>query len=112
MFLLSCGDTTPDKKNKGNYSELVQLFKDWRSFEQPAFIDGVPDYSERLFNKRKPAYELLRQRLENFNISNWTIPNQIDWHIVRAEMNGYDFNQRVLKPWVRDPAFYQSVWMH
>ena len=27
-------------------------------------------------------------------------------------MNGYDFNQRVLKPWERDPAFYQSVWMY
>ena len=24
-------------------------------------------------------------------------------------MNGYDFNQRVLKPWVRDPAFYLST---
>ena len=26
-------------------------------------------------------------------------------------MNGFDFNDRVLKPWARDPAFYQSVWM-
>tara|TARA_B100000945_G_scaffold88950_1_gene69254 strand:- start:966 stop:2309 length:1344 start_codon:yes stop_codon:yes gene_type:complete len=27
-------------------------------------------------------------------------------------MNGYDFNYRVLKPWERDPAFYQTVWMY
>ena len=27
-------------------------------------------------------------------------------------MNGFDFNHRVLKPWVRDPAFYQSIWMN
>ncbi len=26
-------------------------------------------------------------------------------------MNGFDFNHRVLKPWARDPAFYQSIWM-
>ena len=26
-------------------------------------------------------------------------------------MNGYDFNQRVLRPWERDPAFYKSIWM-
>ncbi|MCP4082449.1 MAG: DUF885 domain-containing protein, partial [Planctomycetaceae bacterium] len=26
--------------------------------------------------------------------------------------NGFDFNHRVLKPWVRDPAFYQSIWMN
>ena len=27
-------------------------------------------------------------------------------------MNGYDFNYRVLKPWERDPAFYQTIWMY
>ena len=27
-------------------------------------------------------------------------------------MNGYDFNYRILKPWERDPAFYQTVWMY
>ena len=27
-------------------------------------------------------------------------------------MNGYDFNYRVLRPWVRDPAFYQTIWMY
>ena len=27
-------------------------------------------------------------------------------------MNGFDFNHRVLKPWVRDPAFYKSVWTY
>ncbi|MGH8223070.1 MAG: hypothetical protein ACREQZ_08855, partial [Woeseiaceae bacterium] len=37
---------------------------------------------------------------------------QVDWHVLRAELNGFAFNQRVLKPWVRDPAFYQSVWMN
>jgi hypothetical protein len=37
------------------------------------------------------------------------VEQQVDWHIVRAEMNGFDFNHRVLQPWVRDPAFYQST---
>ncbi len=27
-------------------------------------------------------------------------------------MNGFDFNHRVLKPWARDPAFYDTVWMN
>jgi hypothetical protein len=27
-----------------------------------------------------------------------------------AEMNGYDFNYRILKPWVRDPAYYKVIW--
>ena len=36
----------------------------------------------------------------------------MDWHLVRAEMNGFDFNFRVLKPWARDPAFYETIWTY
>ena len=35
---------------------------------------------------------------------------QVDYALVRAEMNGFDFNVRVLKSWARDPAFYKSIW--
>jgi hypothetical protein len=44
--------------------------------------------------------------------STWPIEQQVDWHIVRAEMNGFDFNYRVLRPWARDPAFYLTVWTY
>lgn len=42
--------------------------------------------------------------------SGWPVARQVDYHLVRAEMNGLDFNHRVLRPWARDPAFYLSVW--
>src|SRR4029450_8245601 len=32
-----------------------------------------------------------------------------DHRLVEAEMNGLDFFLRVLKPWARDPGFYQTV---
>ena len=44
--------------------------------------------------------------------SKWSVHQKVDWQIVLAEMNGYDFNFRVLKPWERDPAFYQTIWMY
>ena len=34
------------------------------------------------------------------SIGTWSAP----------ELNGFDFNYRVLKPWQRDPAFYQTIW--
>ena len=34
----------------------------------------------------------------------------MDYELVRAEMNGFDFDARVLQPWARDPAFYLRVW--
>jgi hypothetical protein len=48
--------------------------------------------------------------LHRIDPGDWPIPQQVDWHVVRAEMNGYDFNHRVLQPWVRDPAYYDSIW--
>lgn len=94
------------------HAELVVLFKDWRAFESPSLLNGAPDYTAERFAIRQPEYLELRARLDAFDISDWPVPEQVDWHLVRAEMNGYDFNRRVLKPWARDPAFYNTVWTY
>jgi len=98
-------------QQNGNYDELLELFRDWREFERPPTLDGAPDYTAGQFDRRYPQYAALRARLDAFDIAAWPITQQVDWHLVRAEMNGYDCNHRVLKPWARDPAFYDSVWM-
>lgn len=99
-----------DDQAESAYHELVQLFDDWREFERPPVLDGEPDYSaERFF----AAYDELQSyvaRLEDIDTKDWSLEQKADWHIVRAEMNGFDFNHRVLKPWARDPAYYQSIW--
>lgn len=94
------------------HDDLLELFADWRAFESPPIRDGAPDYTAATFAARSADYRMLRQRLDAMDFSGWQIPEQVDWHLVRAEMNGYEFNQRVLKPWVRDPAFYDTVWMN
>ena len=94
-----------------DYQVLVDLFEDWRTFERPPLLEGAPDYTRERFEQRQPAFLELRRRLEAIDPSAWPIPQQVDWQLVRAEMNGYDFNRRVLQPWARDPAFYQTVWM-
>jgi len=95
----------------GSYDDLVQLFAEWREFERPPNLDGAPDYTAATFDARYAEFAKYRDRLRAFDISGWPIEQQVDWHLVRAEMNGFDFNYRVLKPWARDPAYYQSIWM-
>ncbi|MEX2497140.1 MAG: hypothetical protein WD448_13675 [Woeseia sp.] len=95
-----------------SYDDLLQLFEDWREFESPPMRDGAPDYTRERFAAAYKEFGKFKQRLESFDIGAWPISEQVDWHIVRAEMNGFDFNHRVLQPWVRDPAFYQSIWTH
>ncbi len=101
-----------DTGTKSNYDDLLTLFADWREFESPPLLDGAPDYTAAGFAARHDDFLALRARLQSFDIGDWPIPQQVDWHLVRAEMNGYDFNQRVLQPWARDPAFYNTVWTY
>ncbi len=98
-------------KRPAEYDSLIELFNDWRDFENPPLLDGAPDYTAERFNKDHQTFKDLQKRLSQIQINNWPIPYQVDWHIIQAEMNGYDFNSRVLQPWVRDPAYYQTVWM-
>ncbi len=112
LSLLSCSTpSTQDVPTSNSYDELVSLFNDWRAFENPPKFNGAPDYRLQTFQSRKSDFDFLRARLNAFDTTGWSIPNQVDYHIVWAEMNGYDFNERILKPWQRDPAFYKSLWM-
>jgi len=116
-FLAACvvivmAGTMSNAEAQSNYDELRVLFSDWREFESPPLLDGAPDYTPAQFAARQDDYLALRARLEAFKTNEWPIPQQVDWHIVRAEMNGYDFNRRVLKPWARDPAFYNTIWTY
>jgi len=93
-----------------NYEALVVLFKEWREFERPPLLDGAPDYTEKTFAGRYESFKKIRQRLHEIDPGLWPVEQKVDWYIILAEMNGFDFNHRVLKPWVRDPAFYKSIW--
>ncbi len=103
-----------DKKysHSNNYNELEVLFTEWREFEEPPLRDGAPDYTLASREAGWPEFEKLRDQLKAIDTTGWSVPEKVDWTIVWAEMNGYDFNHRVLQPWVRDPAFYKSLWMY
>jgi uncharacterized protein (DUF885 family) len=92
------------------YDALVGLFEDWRAFERPPLKDGAPDYTAATFARRRQELQGYRDRLEAIDTKGWPVEARVDQALVRAEMNGFDFYARVLQPWTRDPAFYQSIW--
>ena len=72
-------------------------------------MEGVPDYSAAAMSAQHRELAAWQQRLAALGPAAWPIPQQVDFQIVRAEMNGLDFDHRVLQPWARNPAFYVSV---
>jgi hypothetical protein len=99
-----------DAMTRSSYKDLVALFEDWREFERPPLREGAPDYTAATFARMHGDLKAFQARLAAIEPVGWPIEQQVDYQLLRAEMNGFDFNVRVLRPWARDPAFYASVW--
>lgn len=91
------------------YAQLIRLFADWRAFNHPAIVHGRPDYSAAAMATRAAQLPTYRHRLAVIDRRGWTASQIGDYRLVEAEMNGLDFFHRVLRPWARDPGFYQTI---
>ncbi len=109
MVVLFCclpGNNGEPAAGSGTYEDLVKLFEEWREFQKPVVIDGVPDYTEEAMAKQHRELKEYQARLAAIDPDSWPVAQQVDYHVVRAEMNGLDFDHRVLRPWSRNPRFY------
>lgn len=112
MFALVCFLLEGEKAaatGRTNYDDLVRLFREWRMFQRPKVTDGVPDYTPAAMSEQARRLKGFQKRLAAIDISEWPVSQQTDYHLVRVEMNGLEFDHRVLRPWFRDPAFYVMV---
>ena len=91
------------------YAKLLTLFAEWRRFEESPRVNGLPDYAPTTNTRRLTQLTAMQRRLRAIDTAGWRIPEQVDWQIVRAEMNGLQYQLGVLKPFARDPAFYASI---
>lgn len=94
-------------------SQLDALFGAWREFERPPHLAGapgyVPDYRAATSARRLAELTTWEQRLAAIDTTGWAIADRVDWHLVKAEMNGMRYHLSVLQPFARDPAYYASV---
>lgn len=111
LLFLTQNSIAQEQENDAK-QELVSLFHAWRSFEIPPLDKGVPDYSQETFDLRWDTFLELKATLDGMQKDEWSVSQQVDWHLLWAEMNGYLFNYKVLKPWQRDPAYYKSIWTY
>ncbi len=89
-----------------DYETLVRLNEEFLEFRQPAMVDGLPDYSQEAMEAQRQGLRTYFDRLGAIDPGGWAIPEQVDYLLVRAELNELDFTHRVLRPWARDPGVY------
>jgi hypothetical protein len=94
---------------QSGHAQLVRLFADWRAFNHPRITAGRPDYSAQAMTTKAARLVEFRRRLAAIQTDGWSASQKGDYRLVDAEMNGFDFFLRVLRPWARDPGFYQTI---
>ena len=70
---------------------------------------GMPQVDPAAIAAERQSLRVLQARLRAIDPSDWPVPEQVDYHLVRAELNGLDFRHRVTRPWFRDPGTYSDV---
>ena len=92
-----------------DYQSLADLAREWRTFAAPEIHDCRPDYGKAALARKAEGLKKFRARLAAIDPKGWTVTQADDRRLIEAEMNGLDFDLRVLKPWARDPSFYATV---
>ncbi len=112
LGLMAAGAAAPSVATgtpQASYEDLLELFREFRSFQRPEIQAGVPDYSAAAMAEKFGELRGFQRRLAAIDSGGWPIHEQVDYHLVRAEMNGMEFQHRVLAPWSLDPGFYNDV---
>jgi hypothetical protein len=89
-----------------NYQELIDLFTEFKQFNIPSLKDGIVDYSEIKVKAKYDELKVFQKRLESIDTADWSVTEQVDFYLLKTEMNGMDFQYRVLHPWKSNPNFY------
>jgi hypothetical protein len=98
-----------EKNPSSRYEDLVKLFEEWREFQKPKLVDDIPDYSAPAMAAQHRELAAYQRRLAGIDTSGWPVAQRVDYRLVKAEMNGLDFDHRVRRPWARSPAFYVMI---
>ena len=111
LVLAGCGAKEPPAKAQSAgksavYEDLLALWRQFRDAQKPNVVDGVPDYTAKAMSAQRLRTGEFLARLAAIDPSGWPVGRQVDYHIVRAEMNGFEFDHRVLRPWAKDACFY------
>lgn len=94
-----------------SHAELVELFLEFRAMTGVSGDEygALPVVDPVIIEAESLALDEFQARLRAIDPSAWPIPEQADYHLVRAELNGLQFRHRVTRPWFRDPGTYSDI---
>ena len=89
-------------------NELMQVFDAVQALRQPEIVRGIPDFSSEAVERQKAELAALRIRFDAMDPTGWPVPEQVDYLIVRSELDMLEYGLHVYRATSRSPAFYLS----
>ena len=113
---LFAGKAAPRAQVTHASPELLKLADDFHAFRSPIFRartwrpthaipEGVPDYAT-IAREQIGGLPKFQARLTALDSAKWPVHDQVDYLLLRSEMDDVDFEHRVLRETVVNPAFY------
>ena len=87
---------------------LVEIFQAAQDLRQPELVDGIPDFSAAAVERQKAGLAELRSRFDDLDPTGWEMTDQVDYLLVRAELDMLEYGLHVYRATSRSPAFYLS----
>ena len=87
---------------------LVEIFQAAQGLRQPELVEGIPDFSAAAVERQKAGLAELRSRFDELDPTGWEMTDQVDYLLVRAELDMLDYGLHVYRATSRSPAFYLS----
>ncbi|MDE0064466.1 MAG: DUF885 family protein [Gammaproteobacteria bacterium] len=87
---------------------LVEIFQAAQDLRQPEIVAGIPDFSAAAVERQKAGLAELRSRFDDLDPAGWPMSDQVDYLLVRAELDMLDYGLHVYRATSRSPAFYLS----
>ena len=113
MVLLAGWDR--DAQAQHASAELTTLAEEFRHFRSPVFASrksravrsavGIPNYAE-VVQEQKARLPHFQARLQAIDPQGWSVHDQIDYLLLRAEMDDVDWQHQVLRETITNPYFY------
>ena len=87
---------------------LVEIFQSAQDLRQPEIVEGIPDFSAAAVERQKAGLAELRSRFDDLDPTGWEMTDQVDYLLVRAELDMLEYGLHVYRATSRSPAFYLS----
>ena len=95
VVVLTLLSAAPGAAASDDYEQLVVVFEEFRAFQEAVPESGVRRYTPAAVEQEYQGLLGFQERLTALDTSGWPVWQQVDYHLMRAEMNALWFHHRV-----------------